>query len=36
ALAGGLVAFAARAGAIVFGWTLPAYRARAGRPTDPR
>ena len=34
ALAGGLVAFAARAGAIAFGWTLPAYRARAGRPTD--
>lgn len=34
ALLGGCVAFAARAGAILFGWTLPAYRARAGRPTD--
>ena len=31
---GGGVAFVARAGAIRFGWTLPPYRSRPGRPSD--
>ena len=34
ALVGGLVAFALRGGALAFGWTLPRYRARPGRPID--
>lgn len=33
-LVGGLVAFALRGGALAFGWTLPRYRARPGRPID--
>ncbi len=33
AAAGGfIIAFAIRSGALVFGWTLPAYRPRPGRP----
>ena len=35
AAVGALVAFGVRAGALLFGWTLPAYRSREGRPTDP-
>tara|TARA_Y100001951_G_scaffold90813_1_gene84265 strand:+ start:2350 stop:2982 length:633 start_codon:yes stop_codon:yes gene_type:complete len=35
ALIGGLVAFALRAGALAFGWSLPRYRPRPGRPFDP-
>ena len=35
AAVGALVAFGVRAGALLFGWTLPAYRRRDGRPTDP-
>ncbi|TCP61070.1 putative membrane protein YeiH [Rhodovulum bhavnagarense] len=31
---GGLVAFTARAGAIRFGWAMPPYRSRPGRPAD--
>lgn len=31
---GGLVAFVARAGALRFGWAMPPYRSRPGRPTD--
>lgn len=31
ALTGAAIAFAVRAGALVFGWTLPAYRSRPGR-----
>jgi len=31
ATAGFLVAFAVRAGALIWGWTLPVYRARPGR-----
>lgn len=34
ALLGGLVAFALRGGALAFGWRLPRYRARPGRPID--
>jgi uncharacterized membrane protein YeiH len=34
AVAGFVVAFAVRALAIWFGWTLPAYRARAGRTPE--
>lgn len=33
---GGLVAFAARAAAILAGWSLPAYRARPGRDYPDR
>ncbi len=29
-----ILAFAIRAGALAFGWTLPGYRQRAGRPAD--
>lgn len=31
-LAGALLTFALRAGALAFGWTLPRYRSRPGRP----
>jgi uncharacterized membrane protein YeiH len=34
--AGGLIAFGARAAAIVTGWSLPAYRARPGRDYPDR
>jgi uncharacterized membrane protein YeiH len=34
ALAGGITVFAIRSLALVFGWTLPTYRVRAGRNTD--
>ncbi|MEZ5871442.1 MAG: trimeric intracellular cation channel family protein [Nitratireductor sp.] len=30
----GLLALAVRGGALAFGWTLPGYRHRAGRPSD--
>jgi uncharacterized membrane protein YeiH len=33
---GGLVAFGARAAAILAGWSLPAYRARPGRDYPDR
>jgi uncharacterized membrane protein YeiH len=32
--AGVLTAFAIRSGALVFGWTIPSYRARPGRPPE--
>jgi uncharacterized membrane protein YeiH len=31
AILGALIAFAVRAGALLFGWSLPAYRSRPGR-----
>lgn len=34
ALAGGTTTFVIRSLALVFGWTLPTYRARAGRDAD--
>lgn len=34
AFTGGFVAFGLRAGALIFGWTLPRYRPRPGRPAD--
>ena len=34
AYTGGFVAFGLRAGALIFGWTLPRYRPRPGRPAD--
>jgi uncharacterized membrane protein YeiH len=34
--AGGLIAFGARAAAILTGWSLPAYRARPGRDYPDR
>lgn len=34
AIAGFLVAFAVRAGALIWGWTLPVYRARPGRDSS--
>lgn len=34
AVIGALVAFGVRAGALLFGWTLPPYRPRAGRSAD--
>ncbi|SHF59869.1 Uncharacterized membrane protein YeiH [Kaistia soli DSM 19436] len=36
AFLGGLAAFAVRAGALSFGWTLPTYRSRPGREFPPR
>jgi len=36
AVAGALIAFAIRAGALAFGWTLPGYRSRPGRDFPPR
>lgn len=36
ALAGSLTAFAIRAGALAFGWSLPGYRSRPGRDFPPR
>jgi uncharacterized membrane protein YeiH len=36
ALAGSLSAFAIRAGALAFGWTLPGYRSRPGRKFPPQ
>lgn len=33
---GALSAFAVRAGALTFGWTLPTYRSRPGRAFPPR
>lgn len=35
ALAGGMAAFAVRAGALYFGWTFPTFRSRPGRPQTP-
>jgi len=35
ALAGTFAAFAIRAGALAFGWTLPGYRSRPGRNPPP-
>jgi uncharacterized membrane protein YeiH len=32
ALAGGVMVFAVRGLALTYGWTLPTYRARPGRP----
>ena len=34
AYTGGFGAFGLRAGALIFGWTLPRYRPRPGRPAD--
>jgi uncharacterized membrane protein YeiH len=34
AIIGATVAFAVRAGALMFGWTLPPYRSRPGRDPD--
>ncbi|MFV0335934.1 MAG: trimeric intracellular cation channel family protein [Tropicimonas sp.] len=34
AVIGCLAAFAIRAGALAFGWTLPSYQSRPGRPVD--
>jgi len=36
AAAGFVVALGVRSGALWFGWTLPAYRSRPGRPPDGR
>ncbi|MCX5513835.1 trimeric intracellular cation channel family protein [Kaistia algarum] len=36
AFGGSLIAFAIRAGALAFGWTLPGYRSRPGRDFPPR
>ncbi|BCP55816.1 membrane protein [Kaistia sp. 32K] len=36
ALLGAFSAFFVRAGALTFGWTLPAYRSRPGRQIPPR
>jgi uncharacterized membrane protein YeiH len=35
AFAGAFSAFGVRAGALAFGWTLPTYRSRPGRPFPP-
>jgi len=36
AFLGAISAFIVRAGALIFGWTLPTYRSRAGRAFPPR
>ncbi|MET4635528.1 MULTISPECIES: trimeric intracellular cation channel family protein [Kaistia] len=36
AFLGAICAFIVRAGALIFGWTLPTYRSRAGRAFPPR